>query len=99
MRSLNVNELDTVSGGDLAPNIISTTAVTVGSSLGSVAGGLLGGPIGGAIGAGVGAGVGTAVSEYSHDIAKGVSDAVLNNTDIQQGMFATDWLTKIIFNL
>lgn len=97
MKVLTVNELDCINGGDLASNVLATSAITIGSGLGAVAGTLLGGPIGGAIGAGVGAGAGTAVGEYSRDIVHTVSDAVLNSEDIRKGMFATDWLLKSIF--
>ena len=97
MKVLTENELSRTNGGDLAPNVLATSAITIGSGLGAVAGTLLGGPIGGAIGAGVGAGAGTAVGEYSHTIVNAVSEAVLNNNDIRKGMIATDFLLKSIF--
>lgn len=98
MKVLTENELSCANGGDLAPNVLATSAITIGSGLGAVAGTLLGGPVGGAIGAGVGAGAGTAVGEYSRDIVHAVSEAVLNNDDIRTGMIATDFFLKSLFN-
>ncbi len=94
MKCIDANTLTTISGGDIAANITTTTAVTAGSSLGAIAGTVLGGPIGSAVGASIGAGLGTAVGEYSHDIAK----AIVENEDIRKGMLVTDLLLKSIFN-